>query len=73
MRRNLVFALALAALVGATASDASALAATSTSTASEEASRTPGPVHSLDYSINSDGPGSQVILTGAVGDYGPAA
>ena len=31
-----------------------------------------GTVHIIDYSINSDGPYLRAILTGAIGDYGPA-
>jgi hypothetical protein len=31
-----------------------------------------GPAHIMAYSIDSDGPGFRAILTGAVGDYGPA-
>ena len=31
-----------------------------------------GTVHIIDYSINTDGPYLHAILTGAVGDYGPA-
>jgi hypothetical protein len=68
-----VCALALAAFAGATVAGGSTWAATTTLTSSRQAARAPGPVHILDYSINSDGPGSQVILTGAVGDYGRAA
>src|SRR5450755_4207320 len=29
-----------------------------------------GAVHIIDYSLNSDGPDSRVILTGAIGDWG---
>jgi hypothetical protein len=65
-----MFALALAALASATIASGSALAATTSSTLLRQAE--PGSVHILDYSINSDGPDSHVILTGAVGDYGPA-
>jgi hypothetical protein len=31
-----------------------------------------GTVHIIDYSINTDGPYLHAILTGAIGDYGPA-
>jgi len=31
-----------------------------------------GTVHIIAYSINSDGPKSRAILTGAIGDFGPA-
>src|ERR1022692_485266 len=31
-----------------------------------------GTVHFIGYSLNSDGPDFTVILTGAIGDYGPA-
>jgi hypothetical protein len=33
-------------------------------------SRAGGTVHLVDYEINSDGPASSVILTGAIGDFG---
>jgi hypothetical protein len=70
-------ALALAALAGALASAACA-SATSASVAANAtppaataavSSRT---AHIMAYSINSDGPAFQVIVTGAVGDWGQA-
>lgn len=38
-----------------------------------KASAAGGTVHIIDYSLNSDGPWSRVILTGAIGDWGQAA
>jgi hypothetical protein len=70
-------ALAVAALAGALASAACA-SATSASVAANAtppaataavSSRT---AHIMAYSINSDGPAFQVIVTGAVGDWGQA-
>lgn len=40
------------------------------SAATVQASTAPGRTHITDYSVNSDGPTSAVIVTGAVGDYG---
>jgi hypothetical protein len=76
-------ALALAAFVGALASVGCTSAAGSPSTAataatavapassspSSSVSRT---AHIMAYSINSDGPAFEVILTGAIGDWGQA-
>jgi hypothetical protein len=59
-----VTALALAALVGALASVGCASAASSATAG------TGGTAHIMAYSINSDGPDFQVIVTGAVGDWG---
>jgi hypothetical protein len=38
--------------------------------ATTDSSRTTGAVHLVDYAINSDGPASSAILTGAIGDFG---
>jgi hypothetical protein len=62
----------LGAVVGATSPGATA------STVTAAAGRTPatgavhGVAHLVIYSINSDGPAFQVIVSGAIGDYGPA-
>ena len=66
-----VTGLALAALAGALASVAcaSAAPASSAAPAAAPASQT---THMMAYSINSDGPAFQVIVTGAVGDWGRA-
>jgi hypothetical protein len=75
-------ALAVAALAGALASAACASATSAPATrASVAANATPPAAtaavssqtaHIMAYSINSDGPGFQVIVTGAVGDWGQA-
>jgi hypothetical protein len=52
---------------------ASVATATSAATPAATAGRPAGgTVHIIDYSINSDGPYLRAILTGAIGDYGPA-
>jgi hypothetical protein len=85
MRRNrYVFMLGAAMVAGAVAMTGCASAATKTSTTRTAASggtspttkkqataAAAGKVHITVYSINSDGPGFRVVLTGAVGDYGP--
>jgi len=72
-------ALALAVLAGALASAGCASAAGAPATAATPAaSSAPAVVatsrtaHIMAYSINSDGPAFQVIVTGAVGDWGQA-
>ena len=61
----------LGAAIGATSSGAAA------STVTAAAGRTPatGAIHGVAnlviYSINSDGPDFQAIVSGAIGDYGP--
>lgn len=86
MRRNgLAVVLGAAVLAGTLASAGCAPAATKpsattnsaaggTSVASMTRAATPagGAVHMTAYSINSDGPFFRVIVTGAIGDYGPA-
>ena len=52
--------------------NAAAPGGTSAAMTTRAAANAGGPVHIVGYSINSDGPGFRVILTGAVGDYGPA-
>ena len=59
------------AVTGCAASAASAGAA-STATASPTAAAAADSAHLMVYSINSDGPDFRAIVTGAIGDYGPA-
>jgi len=68
-----IASLAAAGLIaGAVAVAGCASAATSASAAAAPAAKTiKGATHILAYSINSDGPHFQAIVTGAVGDYGP--
>jgi hypothetical protein len=54
------------------ATKADAAGGTSAAMTTRAATAAGGTVHIIDYSINSDGPDFRVILTGAVGDYGPA-
>lgn len=83
-RKRYVYMLGAAMLAGAVATTGCASAATKTSTTRTAASggtspttrgqataAAAGKAHITVYSINSDGPGFRVILTGAVGDYGP--
>lgn len=64
------------AVTGCAASAASAGAAStsaaSTSAASPTAAAAADSAHLMVYSINSDGPDFRAIVTGAIGDYGPA-
>jgi len=48
------------------------LAAVGCATATQAAGRPASAVHLIAYSINSDGPRFRALLTGAVGDWGPA-
>jgi hypothetical protein len=57
-----------AALTGVLA--LSGCAAGSTPASARAAAPAADHVHFIDYSVNSDGPGSSVIVTGAIGDYG---
>jgi hypothetical protein len=59
------------AVTGCAASAASTSAA-STATASPTAAVAADSAHLMVYSINSDGPDFRAIVTGAIGDYGPA-
>jgi hypothetical protein len=62
--------LAAAAIV--TAGCASAATSASAAAATAPAAKTiKGATHMMVYSINSDGPHFETIVTGAVGDYGP--
>ena len=51
---------------------ASATAGATRPASGTAAGGSPSTAHIMAYSINSDGPDFRVILTGAVGDYGPA-
>jgi hypothetical protein len=76
MRRKLASAFAIAVSAGALVATGCASAAAETPAAGGSAAiRTAaadGTVHFIGYSKNSDGPGLTVIVTGAIGDYGPA-
>jgi hypothetical protein len=50
----------------------SAQAPSAGATSAAKTSAAGGTVHIIDYSLNSDGPWSKVILTGAIGDWGQA-
>jgi hypothetical protein len=67
---GLAAALAITGCASATAS--ATRPATTTGAASEKGSASETATHITVYSINSDGPYFRAILTGAVGDYGPA-
>src|ERR1700684_6005 len=60
----------------ASASPATKATAAQTTKATEASATTAAPVSGkaniMVYSINSDGPDSRAVVTGAVGDYGPA-
>jgi hypothetical protein len=65
--------LAGALAVTGCAGSAASTAATSTAAASTAATSTAADAaHLMVYSINSDGPDFRAIVTGAIGDYGPA-
>lgn len=51
---------------------AGACTATASGAAARGQTTTSGPVHFSGFSLNSDGPDFRVLLTGVVGDYGPA-
>jgi hypothetical protein len=61
-------------LAGCSAQPKPAAPGTRPSAAAATAATRPaaGTVHLIDYSINTDGPYLHAILTGAIGDYGPA-
>jgi hypothetical protein len=67
-------ALAMAGCASAATQTTKAAAAGGTSVAKTTSASAVagGKAHIMAYSINSDGPDFRVILTGAVGDYGPA-
>jgi hypothetical protein len=66
--------LALAGCASPPAAQAASPAASAPASAAPAAVSPPaaGPAHIMIYSIDSDGPDLRAILTGAVGDYGPA-
>ena len=81
MRRNwLVIMFAIAVSAGVLSAAGAAVATTATpaagGTSAATKTRVPAPAgskaHILLYSINSDGPDFQAIVSGAAGDYGPA-
>jgi hypothetical protein len=81
MRRNwpvTMFAIAVSACVLSAAGVASAMIATRAAGGTSAATKAQAPAlagrmaHIIIYSINSDGPDFQTIVSGAVGDYGPA-
>src|SRR6185437_5130795 len=51
---------------------AGACAASASGAPARGQTATSGPVHFSGFSLNSDGPDFTVLLTGVVGDYGPA-
>ncbi len=59
-------------LAGALAVTGCAPSAASTAAASPTAATAADTAHLMVYSINSDGPDLRAIVTGAIGDYGPA-
>jgi hypothetical protein len=69
---GLAAALAITGCASATASTARTAAGGGASAARTAQAPADGQAHIMVYSINSDGPDFRAILTGAVGDYGPA-
>jgi hypothetical protein len=63
-------ALALAAALTVAGCASPATSTTTTTTATTTAAA--GTTHLIFYSVNSDGPAFQAILTGQIGDFGPA-
>lgn len=77
LSKRVVPALTMAAAAVLTAAGCAA-AASGATTASPARARTTAAgdsrvVHLIGYSLNSDGPDFTVVLSGAIGDYGPAA
>lgn len=66
-----LFAAAIATAGCASAATVTPAGAVSTATAARAAKPVQGATHIMVYSVNSDGPHFQAIVTGAVGDYGP--
>jgi hypothetical protein len=62
----------LGGLIGATSSAASASIVTAAAARTAATGGVHGVAHLVIYSINSDGPDFQAIVSGAIGDYGPA-
>jgi hypothetical protein len=76
-RSGIVFSVAsitLAALAGCSSATPEAAASSHVSAAptANTASANSGNTHILVYSINTDGPSFRSVVTGAIGDYGPA-
>lgn len=72
-KRSVLSAAVLAAAFAmAGCTSAAASGGTPAAISTSPATQAGGVVHFIDYSVNSDGPDSRVLLTGAVGDYGPA-
>jgi hypothetical protein len=77
-RKRLTSMLAIAVSAGALLAAGCAAPAAKAPAANAPAATAPatqapaagGAVHIIDYSLNSDGPDSRVILTGAIGDWG---
>lgn len=65
-------AAGLAAAAIATAGCASAATSASAAATAPAATTIKGATHIMVYSINSDGPDFRAIVSGAIGDYGPA-
>jgi hypothetical protein len=65
-------ALTVAGCASAANSTATASASASSPTATAHTTAASGRTHIIYYSVNSDGPTSEAILTGAVGDFGQA-
>jgi hypothetical protein len=63
---------ASAASTGAAATAATSTGATSTGATATSTAPASYAAHLMVYSINSDGPDFRAIVTGAIGDYGPA-
>ena len=61
-----------AASAGAASPGAAGASTASASTASASTTGANGQAHLMLYSINSDGPDLRAIVSGAIGDYGPA-
>jgi hypothetical protein len=62
----------LAGALAVTGCAASAASTSATATSTAPASAASDTVHLMVYSINSDGPDLRAIVSGAIGDYGPA-
>jgi hypothetical protein len=65
-------ATVLAGALAATGCDASAASTGAAATSATAPAAARDNAHLMVYSINSDGPDSRAIVTGAIGDYGPA-
>jgi hypothetical protein len=72
MSSTAMLAGALALAGCASAATGASVTTTAATTAGAAQASPAGPVHIIVYSINSDGPHFRAILTGGVGDYGPA-